>query len=194
MTVETCPQYLWLSENDFQRLGTWMKMNPPVKTLRDQAALRAALRHGVISIVATDHAPHTDDEKSLDLDHALPGSPGVQTLYLSSLELAKQMGDVWMAPRWVSQAPAQLAGLDEIKGQIAPGFEADLVVVDPNQPTTFSPRFMRSRQRHGALDGKTSSFSIRSVYLRGIPVVTDGRLSTRVSGRMVRPVRVGAAT
>src|SRR5207237_494517 len=153
MTLETCPQFLWLTEDDYVRLGTWMKMNPPVRTLGDRSALRDGLRRGVIAMVATDHAPHTDAEKNRDLEHAPPGSPGVQTLYLSCLELARELGDVWMAPRWVCEAPAALAGLTASKGCIAPGFDADVVVVDPGRSTTFGPRMMRSRQRHGALKG-----------------------------------------
>ena len=188
LTVETCPQYLWRTEADFARLGTTMKMNPPVRSASDQQALRDALKREVIGVVATDHAPHTDAEKAQDLEHAPPGTPGVQTLYLSCLELAKQMGDPWLAARWVSEGPAALAGLGESKGRIAPGYEADFVVVDPNQSTTFSSRAMRSRQKHGALDGLEVSFAITSVYLRGVPVYGNGRLSTRSTGRMVRPV------
>src|SRR5207248_11355033 len=100
MTLETCPQYLWRTEADFARLGNAMRMNPPVRRASDQQALRDALRRDVIGIVATDHAPHTDAEKAQDLDHAPPGTPGVQTLYLSCLELAMQMGDPWRAARW----------------------------------------------------------------------------------------------
>ena len=188
LTLETCPQYLWRTEADFARLGTAMKMNPPVRRAGDQQALRDALRREVIGVVATDHAPHTDAEKAQDLEHAPPGTPGVQTVYLSCLELAKQMGDPWLAARWVSEGPAALAGLGESKGRIAPGYDADLVVVDPKQPTTFSPRSMRSRQRHGALEGMKVSFAITSVYLRGVQVYANGRLSTKASGRMVRPV------
>ncbi len=191
LTVETCPQYLWLSEADFPRISTWMKMNPPVKTLHDQATLRDGLKRGVITIVATDHAPHTDEEKSRDLEHALPGTPGVQTLYLSSLQLAKEMGDISLAPRWVAEAPAELGGLAESKGSIAPGYDADLVVVDPRQSTTFSPRMMRSRQKHGALNGMRVEFAIDSVYLRGMPVVNGGRVTAGAQGRMVRPASVG---
>ena len=195
MTLETCPQFLWLTEDDYVRLGTWMKMNPPVRTLGDRSALRDGLRRGAIGIVATDHAPHTDAEKGRDLEHAPPGSPGVQTLYLSSLELARDLGDVWMAPRWVCEAPAALAGLTESKGRIAAGFDADVVVVDPARSTTFGPRMMRSRQRHGALNGLKSSFVIDSVYVRGIPVFSGGRMGSRVTGRMVRPAHaVRAAT
>jgi dihydroorotase-like cyclic amidohydrolase len=194
LTMETCPQFLWLSDMDFPRLGTAMKMNPPVKTQSDRAALRDGLMRGAISIVATDHAPHTDAEKAKDLEHAPPGSPGVQTLYLSSLQLALDMGDVWLAPRWVCEEPARLAGLSESKGRIAPGYDADLVVVDPNRSTTFSPKLMRSRQKHGALEGMNVSFAIKSVYLRGTPVLSNGRLVGRAGGRMVRPARVPVTT
>jgi dihydroorotase (multifunctional complex type) len=181
LTIETCPQFLWLSDADYPRLGTAMKMNPPVRTVADRAALREGLRRSAIGVVATDHAPHTDAEKARDLEHAPPGTPGVQTLYLSCLELAKQMGDPWLATRWVSEGPAALAGLGESKGRIAPGYDADLVLIDPSRSTTFSPRAMRSRQKHGALEGLRVSFAIDSVYLRGARVVA------KANGRMVTP-------
>lgn len=190
LTIETCPQYLWLSEADYPRLGTAMKMNPPVKTLADQHALRDALQGGVIGIVATDHAPHTDAEKARDLEDAPPGTPGVQGLYLSCLELARTMGDPWLAPKWLCEGPAALLGLGESKGRIAPGYDADLVVVDPKHSTTLAARSMRSRQKHGSLEGLKVSFAISSVYLRGVPVYANGRLSARPSGRMVKPAGV----
>src|SRR5207248_669372 len=190
LTLETCPQYLWRTEADFARLGNAMRMNPPVRRASDKQALRDALRREVISIVATDHAPHTDAEKAQDLEHAPPGTPGVQTLYLSCLELARQMGDPWRAARWVSEGPAALVGLGESKGRIAPGYDADLVVVDPEKSTTFSARSMRSRQKHGALEGLKVSFAINSVYLRGTPVYASGRVTSRPSGRMVGPAGI----
>ena len=181
LTLETCPQYLWRTDADFARLGTAMKMNPPVRRASDQQALRDGLRREVIGIVATDHAPHAEAEKAQDLEHAPPGTPGVQTLYLSCLELAKQLGDPWLACKWVCEGPAQLIGMGESKGRIAPGYDADLVVVDPKRSTTFSPKAMRSRQRHGALEGLRVSFSIDSVYLRG------ARVGAKAAGRMVTP-------
>jgi allantoinase len=185
LSLETCPQYLLLTDQDFGRLGTRMKMFPPVRTAADRDALVDALARGVIKVVATDHAPHTDEEKGRPLDQAPAGSPGVQTLYLSCLELAKRLGDVWRAPGWVCEGPAALIGLRESKGQISPGFDADLVIVDPRRSTTFGPAIMRSRQRHGALDGMESSFSISEVYLRGRLVVRGDRNVGRPVGRMV---------
>jgi dihydroorotase (multifunctional complex type) len=111
LSLETCPQYLWLSDDDFGRLGNAMKMLPPIRKASDRDALVDGLARGAITVVATDHAPHTDEEKSLSFEDALPGSPGVQTLYLSCLELAKKLGDVWLAPKWASEAPAALVAL-----------------------------------------------------------------------------------
>ena len=187
MTVETCPQFLWITDADYPRLGTAMKMNPPVRTAADRRALRDAVREGLVTIVGTDHAPHSDDEKARDLEAAPPGTPGVQTLYLSCLQLGLETNDFWLAPRVVAEAPARLAGLGETKGRIAAGFDADLVVVDPKRSTVFAPAMMRSRQRHGALEGMKVGFSIRATYLRGRPVFRNGRLATGTAGRMVRP-------
>ncbi|TMC99143.1 MAG: allantoinase AllB [Chloroflexi bacterium] len=189
LTLETCPQYLWLCDDDFRRLGNAMKVYPPIRTASDRDALVEGLAKGVIGMVATDHAPHTDEEKAAPFGEAPSGSPGVQTLYVSCLELAKRQGDVWRAPRWVSEAPAALAGLQESKGTIAPGFDADIVIVDPNKATRVRADAMRSRQRHGALDGMEFGFSVRATYLRGSLVSGEGRRAEHPSGRIVRPFR-----
>jgi allantoinase len=194
LTLETCPQYLWLTDQDFGRVGTAMKVFPPVKTAADRDALIEAASKGVIRIVATDHAPHTDAEKSGTLEQAHSGTPGVQTLYVSCLELARRLGDESLVPRWVSEGPAALAGLSESKGAISPGFDADLVVVDPKTTTRVRPALMRSRQRHGAFEGMEFGFAVRDVFVRGQAVVRDGKLGVRSIGRMVRPLQVQART
>ncbi len=188
LTLETCPQYLWLSDEDFGRLGTAMKVFPPIRTAADREALRQGLAAGDIGIVATDHAPHTDAEKGRTLEDAPSGSPGVQTLYLSCLELARRLGDPWMAPRWVSEAPARLIGMGGRKGAVAPGYDADLVVVDPRGRTVVRPERMLSRQRHGDLDGLAARYAIRAVYVRGTLVAQGGRVRGKPAGRMVSPV------
>jgi dihydroorotase len=186
MSLETCPQFLLLTARDFDRVGAAMKMLPPIRTPAERDALVDGLKRGVITIVSTDHAPHTDEEKSGSFENVHSGSPGVQTLYLSCLQLAKDLGDVWQAPRWVSDAPARFAGLQESKGAVAPGFDADIVIVDPKGKTRVGPQQMRSRQRHSAMEGKEFEFAIKEVYLRGEPVARNGK----VRGRMVRPALV----
>src|SRR5262249_5545724 len=158
----------------------------PIRTAHDRTALVDGLKRGVIAIVGTDHALHTDDEKAQDLEAAPAGSPGVQTLYLSCLQIARRLGDVWLAPGWVSKAPARLAGLDKSKGTVAPGFDADIVLVDPRRKTRVTARDMSSRQRPGALEGMEFDFAIRATYLRGEKAGEDGK----GRGRMVRPALV----
>jgi allantoinase len=188
LEVETCPQYLWLTAADFGRLGGPLKMYPPVREAGDRDALLQALREGLIDRVATDHAPHTDEEKlGRSLDETAPGSPGVQTLYLSCLELARRLGDAAAAVRWVAEAPARALGLEGRKGAIRPGADADLVLVDPGAETVVRAEAMRSRQRHGALEGRRFGFAVRAVWSRGELVSREGSpVAEAGRGRLVR--------
>lgn len=181
VSVETCPQYLWLSSADYGRLGPVMKNYPLVRESEDRAALRAALLAGQIDSVGTDHAPHTDSEKlGHPLGEAHAGSPGVQTLLLSCLELAREAGDLGLAVRWACEGPARIFGLAGRKGTIAVGADADLVLVDPRGRTVATPAWMLSKQRHASLGGLDFGFAIRQVLLRGAEPAA-GR------GRFVRP-------
>ena len=167
LSIETCPQYLWLTAADYGRLGPVMKNFPLVRHASDREALRNALRLGEIDSVGTDHAPHTDAEKlGQPLAEAHAGSPGVQTLLLSCLDLAREAGDIGLAVRWASAAPARIFGLNQ-KGRIAPGADADLVLVDPRASTHSGEDWMRSRQRHASLGDLDFAFAIRRVFLRG---------------------------
>jgi dihydroorotase (multifunctional complex type) len=188
LSLETCPQYLWLTEADYERLGGAMKVYPAVRTADDRAALREALRRGDLDVVATDHAPHSDGEKlGRSLEETLPGTPGVQTLYLSCLELARGWGDPGAAVRWASEAPARMLGIHPRKGAIQPGADADLVLVDPKGETLVSPGGQHSRQRHSAMDGQRFGYAIRAVYSRGDLVAAEGEpVSQDGRGKLVR--------
>ena len=192
LSLETCPQYLWLAEDDFDRLGNRMKVFPPVRTAADRAALREALFDGSIQVVATDHAPHSDADKELAFADAPAGAPGVQTLLLSSLQLAGERGDIGRAVKWVSENPALHLNLYPRKGAIEPGADADLVLVDRRATTTIRAEEMRSKQKHGLFEGATFDFAIRAVYSRGELVARDGLpVGAPGRGRPVRPVRAG---
>ena len=189
LVLETCPQYLWLSDEDAQEIGPPMKMFPPVRGAADRAALREALRRGRIERVATDHAPHTDREKTEgSWQGALPGSPGVETLYLSCLTLASEQGSVADAVRWVAEAPARHLGIYPRKGVIQVGSDADLVLVDPASQTDVRAERMHSRQPHGVFEGRRFPFVIRSVYSRGELVAREGEpVAAAGRGRLVQP-------
>src|SRR2546428_6286656 len=105
------------------------------ETAADREALVDGLERGAITIFVTDHAPHTDEEKSLPFEDVPAGSPGVQTLYLSCLQIAKDLGDVWLAPRWVSEAPALLLRLGGDQGAIATRLDPHPGTVDPQAET-----------------------------------------------------------
>jgi dihydroorotase (multifunctional complex type) len=189
LTLETCPHYLWLTDADHERLGTSMKVYPAVRGADDRAALLDALRRGDVEIVATDHAPHSDAEKlTRSLDEALPGSPGVETLYLSCLDLARHWGDPGSAVRWASEGPARMLGIYPRKGALQPGSDADLVLADPRGETVVSAERLHSRQRHSALEGQRLGFALRAVYSRGELVSEGGEpVGEGGRGRLVRP-------
>ena len=188
VSIETCPQYLWLTADDYSRVGNALRMNPPVREAADRAALRAALVAGELDTVGTDHAPHADSEKfAVDLDHCHPGGPGVQTLLLSQLQLGRDLGITEPALRMVTANVAQRFGLAG-KGRIEPGADADLVLVDPAGRTLATAESMLSRQKHGVLEGMAFDFAIRQVYSRGELVAEAGRVvGTPGRGRLVRP-------
>ncbi|HEX6350865.1 MAG TPA: dihydroorotase family protein [Candidatus Dormibacteraeota bacterium] len=189
LSIETCPQYLWTTEDDFARVGNALRMNPPVRTRADQEALRRAVAAREVDIIATDHAPHTDEEKfGVELDRAHPGSPGVQTLLLSALQLTRVMGARDRLIRAVTANVADRFGFAGRKGVIAPGADADLVLVDPAAQTVVAPESMHSRQKHGVLEGMTFDFAIRSVYSRGDLVFSDGEVVGKPGrGRWLKP-------
>jgi allantoinase len=188
LVLETCPQYLWCTAGEQAQLGPVLKMNPPVRTSADQSALRLALREGEINRVATDHAPHTDEEKlGCSWEEAAPGSPGVETLYVSCLELARSWHEPEAAVRWVAEGPARGLGLFPRKGVLQVGADADMILVDPSGETVVRAADMHSRQRHGPLEGRRFGFAIKSVWSRGELVARDGEvIGSPGRGRFVR--------
>ncbi|MBM4397366.1 MAG: dihydroorotase [Deltaproteobacteria bacterium] len=153
LTSEVSPHHLWLTCDDAPRLGNLIKVNPPVRTPADRDALRAALAAGTIDAVATDHAPHTIDEKALPYPAAPSGVPGLDTLVPAVLRLV-QVGALSL-PRAVSalcEAPARVASLPG-KGRVAEGADADLALWDLAGTWTPSAATVRTRCRWTPFEG-----------------------------------------
>ncbi|MDP7043912.1 MAG: dihydroorotase [Candidatus Thalassarchaeaceae archaeon] len=130
VTTEVCPQHLTFDDEDVSRVGTRLKMNPPIRYAQDRETLWRRLKDGTIDCIATDHAPHTLENKALGFPAAHSGMPGVETslpLMLTHAQDGKcSVSDV---ARWMCEGPAQVYGMKN-KGRLEEGFDADLTLVD----------------------------------------------------------------
>jgi allantoinase len=200
MTAETTPAYLFGSEDAIRTHGPFVKINPPMRTGRDQAALRAALRDGTIATIASDHAPFRGAEKEVgwsDIWNVGSGIPGVELtgrlLWDEALRGASTLEEV---VAWTSERPATLFGLDARKGHLREGADADLVLLDPEAETVLTPGTFHSRSadaiRH--VLGRRCRGAIVSVWSRGACVAEAGRvLAEPGRGWVVVPERATIA-
>ncbi|MGH7910173.1 MAG: dihydroorotase, partial [Candidatus Dormibacteraceae bacterium] len=190
LVVETCPQYLLLTDQDVAPLGAVGKMFPPVRTAADRRALQEGLLAGTITRIATDHAPHERAQKvGLSLEAAGAGSPGVETVYLAALEVARELGlGPEAAVQWVAEAPARALRLAGQKGAIRVGLDADLVLLDPTQETVASADRLHSKQPLGVFTDHRFRGAIRAVWSRGSLVSENGEpAGSGGGGRFLRP-------
>jgi dihydroorotase len=136
ITSEVCVQHLWFTADDYERLGTKIKCNPAIKTKDNREALRNAVNTGLIDIIATDHAPHTCDEKAQTYFNAPSGIPLVQHNLVALLELVNEgVFSLETVVQKTAHNPAKLFGFEK-RGFIREGYFADLAVVDMNNPQT----------------------------------------------------------
>jgi dihydroorotase len=146
ITGETCPHYLMLSTDDYHRVGGVMRVNPPVREARNQDPLWRALADGTIDIIATDHAPHSREEKlRKDVFTVDAGLPGVETqMPLMLTEVAAGRFPITDYVRWSAENPAKAWGLFPTKGALIPGADADIAIVDLARHWTIDDAAMQS--------------------------------------------------
>jgi dihydroorotase len=173
ISAEVCPQHFLLHAPDaYDRLGTYAQMNPPIRDKRHGEALWAALRSGVIDCIATDHAPHTREEKDKGYPHSPSGMPGVETSLPLMLDRSNQgLCTLPEVVKWMCENPARLYGLRG-KGRIAAGYDADLVLLDMAREKTIE---------NGKLQTKVNWSPYNGWKVKGWPVVTivNGRIVFR---------------
>lgn len=137
ISAEVCPHHLFFNVDDYERLGSLVKMNPSIKTKADNEKLWLALLDGVITVVATDHAPHTMEEKQLPYPQCPSGLPAVEnSLALMLNQVSQDRCSIEQVVKWMSSEPARIWGIRN-KGQIVVGFDADLTLVDLNLKHTI---------------------------------------------------------
>ncbi len=173
VSAEVTPHHLLLTDELAATYDPVYKVNPPLRPERDVAALRQAVRDGVIDAVATDHAPHTVEDKECEWAAARPGMLGLQTALSVVLEV---FGPDWnLIAERMSRTPARLAGLDDHGHDPAPGAPASLTLVDPAARVTVDPTQLASRSRNTPYAGMTLPGRVVATFLRGQPTVLDGK-------------------
>lgn len=168
LTAETCVQYLWWSDSDYERLGAGIKCNPAIKADSDRRALLKAVRDGLIDVIATDHAPHLPADKQGGALKAASGIPLIQFSLPMMLELAHQ--GHFTAETVVEKmchAPAIIFGIDR-RGFIAPGYHADMVLVSAGHtPYTVKRDMIQSKCGWSPLEGTSLHHRVLATWVNG---------------------------
>ena len=191
-TVEVTPQHLLLhSPECYQKMGTYVQMNPPIRGADHQKALWKGLEEGVVDVIGSDHAPHTKSEKERGYPFSPSGMPGVQTMFPIMLNFVNQkkltlerMVDL------LCKRPAELYGIEN-KGEIKEGADADLVLVDLKKTHVFSHEDMASKCGWTPFAGMTSIGMPVATIVNGVMVMKDGKLIDHDGQTFGRPVQVG---
>lgn len=173
VTAEVTPHHLSLDETRLATFDTVYKVNPPLRSPGDIAALRDGVSDGTIDAIATDHAPHPRRDKELSLDQAPPGMLGLETAL--GVALGVLSIDLTMLVRLMSINPAKIAGIADRHGRdIEAGAPANLVVFDPKMEWTVEPDQLASKSRNTPYVGMTLRGKVRHTMFNGAFTVFDG--------------------
>ncbi len=152
VTAETCPHYFTLTDEAVRGYNTMAKMNPPLRTAGDVAAIKAGLKDGTIDVIATDHAPHGMDEKSGEFDYAPFGIVGLETALGLSLQLVKEK--VLTLQEVICKLSINPASVLKIgKGTLHAGADADITIIDPDLQWTVDSSLFKSRSKNTPFNG-----------------------------------------
>ncbi|KXP04368.1 dihydroorotase [Tsukamurella tyrosinosolvens] len=174
ITAEVTPHHLLLDDSRLQTYDAVNRVNPPLREASDVAALRKALRDGVIDCVATDHAPHAEQDKCCEFAAARPGMLGLETALAIVAQVSVETGDLsWRdVARVMSEKPAQIARLDDQGRPIGVGEPANLTLVDPDLGWTVRADELASRSRN-------TPFAELSFRAKPVLTVLRGRVTAR---------------
>tara|TARA_R110001632_G_scaffold140060_1_gene255983 strand:- start:90017 stop:91354 length:1338 start_codon:yes stop_codon:yes gene_type:complete len=185
ITAEVCVHHLWFSDEDYKEKGTYIKWNPAVKTAADRDGLWKALLDDRIDIIATDHAPHTIEEKSNSYLKAPSGGPLVQHALLALLEKVKE--NVLPIEKLIEKAchnPAKIFQIEK-RGFIKEGFYADLVLIDTNLPQTVRKENILYKCGWSPFEGSTFSSSIVKTFVNGVLMYDNGVFDEVTKGQRI---------
>ena len=191
VTSEVMSHHLLFTDEDAKRFGPYGVIVPPLRPEKERAYLRGAVRAGEIDMVVSDHSPCLREDKERAHDNiwiAPPGMPGYQTLCASMLALIDE-NEITLQHlvRHCAERPARLFNLYPRKGVIAPGADADLVILDPARRTEVRDADQYSKADYTTLAGRSVTGLIEQVLLRGRTISREGKCDGAPGGRFVRP-------
>jgi dihydroorotase len=182
ITAEVCTHYLWFCDQDYARLGTKLKVNPAIKSANDQEALLQGLIKNKIDIISTDHAPHLADEKANTYFKAPSGTPLVQHSLPAMLQMVKQgkMAITTLVEK-MCHAPAICYNIEK-RGFIRPGYFADLVLVNTENPFTVEKENILYKCNWSVFEGTTFDAQVEKTYVNGHLVFDKGKIDDTKKG------------
>ena len=185
ITAEVCIHHLWFSDKDYEEKGTHIKWNPAVKTEKDRLGLWKALLDDRIDVLATDHAPHTLDEKNNNYLNAPSGGPLVQHAIIALLEKVKEgVIPIEKAVEKMSHNPAKLFQIEK-RGFIKEGYFADIVLIDMNKPQTVSKDNILYKCGWSPFEGTTFSSTITHTFVNGNLIYNNGVFNDEIKGKRI---------
>jgi dihydroorotase len=190
ITAEACVHHLWFSKEDYDKKGTLIKWNPAVKNASDREAIWQAVLDNKIDVIATDHAPHTIDEKDQTYFKAPSGGPLVQHALLALFE--KSLQGVISKERVIEKtahAPSTLFGVVG-RGYIREGYFADLVVIDPNKKTTVEKSNLLYKCGWSPFEGVTFNHAIEKTFVNGQLVFNEDKIIDQSIGKRLNFNRI----
>ena len=181
-TCEVCVHHLWFTDADYAEKGNLIKWNPAVKTQADRDGLREALKKGRIDVVATDHAPHTLEEKRRPYLEAPSGGPLVQHSLTAMMDMAEQgIFTPETVVEKMAHTPARLFNIRE-RGFLRPGYFADIAVVARKEPWTVTSENILYKCGWSPFEGHTFSSRVTHTFVNGTPVYDNGVLDEEFRG------------
>lgn len=183
ITSEACIHHLWFSDADYAKKGNWIKWNPAIKTAADRDEIFKAVLDDRIDVIATDHAPHTIEEKSQPYSTAPSGGPLVQHALIAMLEFYK-LGKISLEKivEKMAHSPAICFQIEN-RGFIREGYWADLVLVDLNKRSTVNRANVLSKCGWSPFEGQTFASSVVSTIVSGNLVYENGKIADGIFGK-----------
>ncbi len=186
ITAEVCVHHLWFDESSYDKLGTLIKWNPAIKSTFDRKALKEAVNSNLIDIIATDHAPHTIEEKKNNYFNSPSGGPLVQhSLVLMLEQWHRKMFTLEKIVEMMCHNPAILFNIRE-RGFIREGYKADLCIVDPSNPWTVSKENILYKCGWSPLEGTTFKSKVIHTIINGTVVYDNGIINEDYRGQRLQ--------